>query len=159
MFSFSSAKLSFTFFCLYYSVQMKLNLDYLLEMMWENLDLLRIYTKKPGSTFCFQYQIKSAKKAGKVQIVSLSPLSSSLFCPFRASRFQWLYHLTTRRHGWACGESDEGTEMIWVFFFEPTALLPDGRLCLELANRASFFSSATVYIGHSRRKSSTRSSG
>ncbi|OQV12091.1 Developmentally-regulated GTP-binding protein 2 [Hypsibius exemplaris] len=30
------------------SVQMKLNLDYLLEMMWENLDLLRIYTKKPG---------------------------------------------------------------------------------------------------------------
>ena len=28
---------------------MKLNLDYLLERMWESLAMLRIYTKKPGS--------------------------------------------------------------------------------------------------------------
>nr|XP_053656575.1 developmentally-regulated GTP-binding protein 2-like [Cherax quadricarinatus] len=27
---------------------MKLNLDYLLERMWQELSLLRIYTKKPG---------------------------------------------------------------------------------------------------------------
>ncbi|GAV08919.1 hypothetical protein RvY_18538 [Ramazzottius varieornatus] len=30
------------------SVSMQLNLDYLLEMMWEYLNLLRIYTKKPA---------------------------------------------------------------------------------------------------------------
>ncbi len=27
---------------------MKLNLDYLLEDLWEHLNLIRIYTKKPG---------------------------------------------------------------------------------------------------------------
>ena len=30
------------------SCNMKLNLDYLLEVLWEHLDLLRVYTKKPG---------------------------------------------------------------------------------------------------------------
>lgn len=27
---------------------MKLNLDYLLEVLWEYLSLIRVYTKKPG---------------------------------------------------------------------------------------------------------------
>lgn len=27
---------------------MKLNLDYLLEILWEYLSLIRVYTKKPG---------------------------------------------------------------------------------------------------------------
>ncbi len=27
---------------------MKLNLDYLLESLWEELSLIRVYTKKPG---------------------------------------------------------------------------------------------------------------
>jgi ribosome-interacting GTPase 1 len=31
------------------SVHMKLNLDVLLEKMWEYLGLVRVYTKKPGS--------------------------------------------------------------------------------------------------------------
>jgi len=30
------------------SCEMKLNLDFLLEKLWEHLDLLRVYTKKPG---------------------------------------------------------------------------------------------------------------
>merc|ERR1711913_95578 len=30
------------------SCNMKLNLDYLLDVLWEHLDLLRVYTKKPG---------------------------------------------------------------------------------------------------------------
>ncbi|ODM94275.1 Developmentally-regulated GTP-binding protein 2 [Orchesella cincta] len=30
------------------SCNMKLNLDYLLEMLWEKLSLIRVYTKKPG---------------------------------------------------------------------------------------------------------------
>ena len=28
---------------------MKLNLDYLLDSLWEHLDLIRVYTKKPGA--------------------------------------------------------------------------------------------------------------
>ena len=27
---------------------MKLNLDYLVDCLWEHLDLIRVYTKKPG---------------------------------------------------------------------------------------------------------------
>ncbi|KAB7506931.1 Developmentally-regulated GTP-binding protein 2 [Armadillidium nasatum] len=34
--------------CVVVSCNMKLNLDYLLDFMWECLSLLRIYTKKPG---------------------------------------------------------------------------------------------------------------
>ncbi|KAG7172291.1 developmentally-regulated GTP-binding protein 2-like [Homarus americanus] len=34
--------------CVVVSCNMKLNLDYLLERMWQELSLLRIYTKKPG---------------------------------------------------------------------------------------------------------------
>ncbi|CAL4065659.1 unnamed protein product, partial [Meganyctiphanes norvegica] len=34
--------------CVVVSCNMKLNLDYLLDTVWENLALLRIYTKKPG---------------------------------------------------------------------------------------------------------------
>jgi ribosome-interacting GTPase 1 len=30
------------------SCNMKLNLDYLLEVLWEYLSLIRVYTKKPG---------------------------------------------------------------------------------------------------------------
>nr|ADD38304.1 Developmentally-regulated GTP-binding protein 2 [Lepeophtheirus salmonis] len=30
------------------SCEMKLNLDYLLDSLWEHLDLIRVYTKKPG---------------------------------------------------------------------------------------------------------------
>jgi len=30
------------------SCEMKLNLDYLLDCLWEHLDLIRVYTKKPG---------------------------------------------------------------------------------------------------------------
>merc|ERR1711974_82027 len=30
------------------SCNMKLNLDYLVEVLWEELKLIRIYTKKPG---------------------------------------------------------------------------------------------------------------
>ena len=30
------------------SCNMKLNLDYLLDVLWEHLALLRVYTKKPG---------------------------------------------------------------------------------------------------------------
>lgn len=33
---------------LYFSCNMKLNLDYLLEILWEYLSLIRVYTKKPG---------------------------------------------------------------------------------------------------------------
>jgi len=32
------------------SCEMKLNLDYLLESLWEHLKLLRVYTKKPGQS-------------------------------------------------------------------------------------------------------------
>jgi len=32
------------------SCEMKLNLDYLLECLWDHLKLLRVYTKKPGQT-------------------------------------------------------------------------------------------------------------
>ena len=47
----------FIFLCVR-SCNMKLNLDYLLEMVWEHLALLRIYTKKRGgeiddSLICF----------------------------------------------------------------------------------------------------------
>ncbi|KAF2352336.1 Small GTP-binding protein domain [Trinorchestia longiramus] len=35
--------------CIVVSCNLKLNLDYLLEQMWESLAMLRIYTKKPGS--------------------------------------------------------------------------------------------------------------
>lgn len=35
-------------FYLPFSCNMKLNLDYLLERTWQELSLLRIYTKKPG---------------------------------------------------------------------------------------------------------------
>ncbi|KAA0183382.1 hypothetical protein HAZT_HAZT006536 [Hyalella azteca] len=35
--------------CIVVSCNMKLNLDYLLERLWESLAMLRIYTKKPGS--------------------------------------------------------------------------------------------------------------
>ena len=35
--------LHFTFSC-----EMKLNLDYLVECIWEHLDLIRVITKKPG---------------------------------------------------------------------------------------------------------------
>ena len=28
---------------------MKLNLDYLLDELWEHMNLIRVYTKKPGS--------------------------------------------------------------------------------------------------------------
>ena len=39
-------------FCLIcYSCGMKLNLDYLLEMLWEYLSLICIYTKKRGGTW------------------------------------------------------------------------------------------------------------
>lgn len=31
------------------SCEMNLNLDYLVEIMWEYLALIRIYTKKPGN--------------------------------------------------------------------------------------------------------------
>lgn len=31
-----------------FSCNMKLNLDYLLEVLWEYLALIRVYTKKPG---------------------------------------------------------------------------------------------------------------
>merc|ERR1712045_1030125 len=35
--------------CLYvYNKIDQLNLDYLLDVLWEHLDLLRVYTKKPG---------------------------------------------------------------------------------------------------------------
>ena len=34
---------------------MKLNLDYLLEMIWEHLALLRIYTKKRGGECFYLY--------------------------------------------------------------------------------------------------------
>jgi ribosome-interacting GTPase 1 len=36
------------------SCEMKLNLDYLLECLWEHLDLLRVYTKKPGQAPDFE---------------------------------------------------------------------------------------------------------
>lgn len=32
----------------FYSCNMKLNLDFLLETLWEYLSLIRVYTKKPG---------------------------------------------------------------------------------------------------------------
>lgn len=32
----------------FYSCNMKLNLDFLLEILWEHLSLIRVYTKKPG---------------------------------------------------------------------------------------------------------------
>jgi len=35
--------------CVVVSCNLKLNLDYLLECLWEKLAMLRIYTKKPGS--------------------------------------------------------------------------------------------------------------
>jgi len=35
--------------CVVVSCNLKLNLDYLLEMLWEKLAMLRIYTKKPGN--------------------------------------------------------------------------------------------------------------
>ena len=35
-------------FLFFFSCNMKLNLDYLLERVWECLSLSRIYTKKPG---------------------------------------------------------------------------------------------------------------
>ena len=35
------------------SCNMKLNLDYMLERLWELLDLIRVYTKKPGGTRLF----------------------------------------------------------------------------------------------------------
>lgn len=39
----------FNHVCLFvYSCNMKLNLDYLLESLWEYLSLIRVYTKKPG---------------------------------------------------------------------------------------------------------------
>lgn len=33
------------------SCNMKLNLDYFLEVLWKYLALIRVYTKKPGSKF------------------------------------------------------------------------------------------------------------
>jgi len=35
--------------CVVVSCNLKLNLDYLLDQLWEKLSMLRIYTKKPGS--------------------------------------------------------------------------------------------------------------
>ena len=32
-----------------FSCEMKLNLDYLLDSLWEHLDLIRVFTKKPGN--------------------------------------------------------------------------------------------------------------
>jgi ribosome-interacting GTPase 1 len=34
---------------LFFSCEMKLNLDYLLLSLWEHLNLIRVYTKKPGN--------------------------------------------------------------------------------------------------------------
>jgi ribosome-interacting GTPase 1 len=31
------------------SCEMKLNMDYLLERMWQSLALIRVFTKKPGN--------------------------------------------------------------------------------------------------------------
>jgi len=36
---------------------MKLNLDYLLEILWENLSLIRVYTKRPGEPPDFEDSI------------------------------------------------------------------------------------------------------
>lgn len=50
-FSFSAAAAFTSTFCwLRFSCGMKLNLDYLLEMLWEYLSLICIYTKKRGGT-------------------------------------------------------------------------------------------------------------
>lgn len=35
------------------SCNMKLNLDYMLEMVWNYLSLIQIYTKKPGGSYIF----------------------------------------------------------------------------------------------------------
>ena len=35
---------------------MKLNLDYLLEVLWEYLALIRVYTKKRGGTSMSKYK-------------------------------------------------------------------------------------------------------
>jgi ribosome-interacting GTPase 1 len=32
----------------FFSCEMKLNLDYLLSSLWDHLNLIRVYTKKPG---------------------------------------------------------------------------------------------------------------
>lgn len=37
-----------------FSCNMKLNLDYLLETLWDKLSLIRVYTKKPGEPPDFQ---------------------------------------------------------------------------------------------------------
>lgn len=34
--------------CIHFSCNSQLNLDYLLEILWEYLALIRVYTKKPG---------------------------------------------------------------------------------------------------------------
>lgn len=35
------------------SCNMKLNLDYMLERIWDYLALIQVYTKKRGGMFCF----------------------------------------------------------------------------------------------------------
>ncbi len=58
----TASSVLFCFFA-YFSCGMKLNLDYLLETLWEYLALICIYTKKRGGTHAFLYSVIRLSRA------------------------------------------------------------------------------------------------
>ena len=59
------------------SCNMKLNLDYLLDVLWEHLALLRVYTKKPG--MIKQHFIFQSCNENIVAFLTALPLNDRFF--------------------------------------------------------------------------------
>lgn len=64
--------------CVVISCEMKLNLDYLLEMVWESLSLICIYTKKRGSRPDFEEGIIMRRGCNVEHVVSFQVILAGI---------------------------------------------------------------------------------
>lgn len=71
-------------------VRVKFNLDYLLEMMWEHLDLFSIYTKKPGKHPNFNNSsiLRKGKTMKNVSYGRLDAVCPSRLCIAMGHKYQ-----------------------------------------------------------------------
>ena len=120
--------------CFFFSCNMKLNLDYLLEMVWEYLSLIQIYTKKRGSKSVNCKQCLSPALLSNIKItvdsahepallnnieitiwITVTIILIRLWRTFRPTRFEWWDYYEEKLHSWARGTLETHLVHITVF--------------------------------------------